>query len=59
MRENNRRIARGLDTLESLESVDEAEAPDVLLNQAAEILTDLATMGATGTNAVLSRASGQ
>jgi len=31
----------------------------VLLNQAAEILTDLATMGATGTNAVLSRANDQ
>jgi len=59
VRENNRRIARGLDPLESLESVDENEAPDVLLNQAAEILTDLATMGATGTNAVLSRANAQ
>lgn len=41
-RENNRREARGLEQLESLDSANDDEWPDVLLNQAAEILTDLA-----------------
>ena len=41
-RENARREARGLEPVESLDALDEAEQPDVLLNQAAEILTDLA-----------------
>ena len=59
VRENNRRVARGLEPMESLESVDEDEAPDVLLNQAAEILTDFATMGVSGNSAVLSRTSGE
>jgi carboxyl-terminal processing protease len=55
IRENSRRNARGLDALESLENMDADELPDVLLNQAAEILTDLATMDDYGPNAVLSR----
>ena len=59
VRENNRRVARGLEPMETLESVDEDEAPDVLLNQAAEILTDFATMGVSGNSAVLSRTSGE
>ena len=40
-RENARRSARGLEQLESLENIEEEDQPDVLLNQAAEILTDL------------------
>ena len=41
-RENNRREASGLEPLESLDDIDEEDQPDVLLNQAAEILADLA-----------------
>lgn len=41
-RENSRRQARGLEELESLDSAEDDEWPDVLLNQAVEILTDLA-----------------
>ena len=56
-RENSRREARGLELLESLDSIDEEEVPDVLLHQAAEILTDMATMTNSGGNAVLSRST--
>lgn len=52
-RENVRRAARGLEPLESLESANEEDQPDVLLNQAAEILTDLAAQSASN-SAVLS-----
>lgn len=41
-RENLRREARGLEPLESLDNAEDEDWPDVLLNQAAEILTDLA-----------------
>jgi len=58
MRENHRREARGLEPLESLDSADEEESPDVLLNQAAEILTDMATMQSTDGEAVLSQITG-
>jgi carboxyl-terminal processing protease len=58
VRENSRREARGLEALESLDNIDEDEVPDVLLNQAAEILTDMATMTNSEGNAVLSRANG-
>ncbi|MBT8422229.1 MAG: carboxy terminal-processing peptidase, partial [Gammaproteobacteria bacterium] len=40
--ENDRRQANGLEPLESLDDVDEDTRPDVLLDQAAEILADLA-----------------
>jgi len=40
-RENHRRTALGLEPLESTEKLDEAERPDILLQQAAEIATDL------------------
>ena len=43
-RENDRRLALNLEPLESLEDIDEDELPDVLLEQAADIVTDLATM---------------
>ena len=41
-RENDRRLAVGLDPVESLEDISEDAHRDVLLDQAAEILTDLA-----------------
>ena len=43
-RENDRRVALGLEPLESAEKLDEAERPDILLQQAAEIATDLALL---------------
>lgn len=41
-RENERRTALNLEPLESLEDLDEDDLPDVLLDQAAGIITDLA-----------------
>jgi len=41
-RENERRIARGEQPLESLDALDEVEQTDVLLHQAAEVAGDLA-----------------
>jgi carboxyl-terminal processing protease len=46
-RENERRLAIGLDPIESLEDISEDEQPDILLDQAAEILTDLAALNET------------
>ena len=43
-RENERRAALNLEPLESLEDLDEDDLPDVLLDQAAGIATDLAEM---------------
>jgi carboxyl-terminal processing protease len=44
-RENSRREARGLEPIEAIDDADEDnDMPDILLNQAAEILTDMATM---------------
>ena len=42
--ENDRRAALGLDALESLEDIDEDDRPDIQLDQAAGIVTDLALM---------------
>ena len=55
-RENSRRDARGLDPLDSLENVEPDEVPDVLLNQAAEILTDFASMDDVDRSTILSQA---
>jgi carboxyl-terminal processing protease len=41
-RENDRRAALGLEPLESLEDIDEEDRPDILLEQAAQIASDLA-----------------
>jgi carboxyl-terminal processing protease len=41
-RENDRRAALGMDPLESLEDIDEEDRPDILLEQAAQIASDLA-----------------
>ncbi len=47
-RENDRRQAQGLESIEAMDSANEEdEMPDILLNQAAEILTDMATMTRT------------
>ena len=43
-RENARRVALNLPPVESLDDIDQDELPDVLLDQAAGIVTDLATM---------------
>ncbi len=43
-RENERRAALGLEALGSLDDIDEDEFPDILLDQAAGIVTDLAAM---------------
>ena len=44
VRENERRAALGLEPYESLEDIDEEERPDILLDQAAQIASDLAIM---------------
>ena len=46
--ENGRRAAIGLEALETLEDIDEDERPDIQLDQAAGIVTDLAEMRETG-----------
>lgn len=45
-RENERRSSLGLEPLDSLEGLDADEGPDVTLREAAEIVTDLASMPA-------------
>jgi carboxyl-terminal processing protease len=47
--ENQRRLALSLDPLDSLEDLDDDERPDVHLDQAADIVTDLAVMREVGT----------
>ena len=48
VRENSRREARGLEAIDAIDEADEEnEIPDILLNQAAEILTDMATLTTT------------
>lgn len=54
-RENVRREERGMEPVESLDTLEEEDSPDILLNQAAEILTDMATLSDEN-QAVLSRA---
>ena len=41
-RENQRRLASGLEPVESLDAIRDEEQPDILLDQATEIVTDLA-----------------
>ncbi len=41
-RENERRAALGMDTVEALEDIDDADVPDIQLDQAAAIVTDMA-----------------
>lgn len=48
-RENVRRAALDLEPLASMEELEDAEAPDVQLDQAAGIVTDLAEMSAVAT----------
>jgi carboxyl-terminal processing protease len=43
-RENERRVALQLEALESLDDIDDEDIPDVQLDQAAKIVTDMATM---------------
>jgi len=53
--ENERRVALGLEPAETLEEIDEEDAPDVLLQEAAAVVTDLA--GVPGT--VLARGTAE
>ncbi len=43
-RENDRRIALNIDPVESLDDIDDDDLPDVQLDEAAKIVTDMATM---------------
>ncbi len=43
-RENQRRAANGLESIDSLDAVKDEEQPDILLDQATDILTDLVTL---------------
>ena len=43
-RENERRAALDLEPVETLDDVEEGDFPDILLDQAAGIVTDLATL---------------
>jgi len=45
-RENTRRSARGLPQLGDLEELDEMEGPDVVLDQATDIVADMVALGA-------------
>jgi carboxyl-terminal processing protease len=45
-RENDRRMALGLEPIEELDEMDEEEVPDVLLHQAADIVRDMAEIRA-------------
>ncbi len=47
-RENTRRAALGFDPLESVEALEALEAPDIHLDQAASIVTDMAIMREVG-----------
>jgi len=44
-RENVRRIARGLETLASIEDLQSVEPPDVVLDQAVEVMGDMVQLG--------------
>ena len=46
--ENERRVALGLEPVESLEDLDDEDRPDIQLDQAAGIVTDLALMREIG-----------
>jgi carboxyl-terminal processing protease len=41
-RENERRLAQGLEPLASVEDLDKEEGPDFILDEAAEIVVDMA-----------------
>jgi len=54
VRENERRTANGLETLEDNEALEESDRPDILLDQAVEIVTDYAGIAPAGESTVLS-----
>ena len=57
-RENARRAAIGLEALEDLAALEAAEAPDVLLNEAADVVADMVQMATPQGMAQLRRAIG-
>ena len=56
-RENERRTALGLNPIESLDDIDVEEQPDILLDQAAQIVLDLVALESPDTS-MLTRTSG-
>lgn len=56
-RENTRRLAAGLDPIESLDEIDAKEQPDILLDQAMQIALDLVALEFSG-DSMLSNAAG-
>ena len=58
-RENDRRAALQLEPLASMEELEDAEAPDVQLDQAADIVTDLAEIRAVATTPTQTAGIGQ
>jgi carboxyl-terminal processing protease len=53
-RENERRMALGLNLIENMDEVDTSESTDVLLNQATQVVVDMATLS-TSTGAPMPR----
>ncbi len=56
-RENERREALGLDSVESVEALDEEEEPDILLKEAASIVADMAEVLALPRPSAVERAA--
>ncbi|MEL7373787.1 MAG: carboxy terminal-processing peptidase, partial [Pseudomonadota bacterium] len=46
-RENARRDAAGLEPLDSMEALEEAELPDIVLNEAADVVADMVSLQRT------------
>jgi carboxyl-terminal processing protease len=56
-RENERRVAMGLEPVESFDDIDTENLPDILLDQATQIIADLASLNREKKSAALSRTS--
>jgi carboxyl-terminal processing protease len=57
-RENQRRAARGLSPVESIDDIDAEEQPDILLDQATQIVLDLVALESPEDRSMLTRATG-
>ena len=56
-RENERRVAMGLEPVESFDDIDTEDLPDILLDQATQIIADLASLNREKKSAALSSTS--
>lgn len=56
-RENERRVAMGLEPVESFDDIDTENLPDILLDQATQIIADLASLNREKKSAALSSTS--